>query len=60
MTTYKTLFSNRNICLYVKVLLLLGNHRTDYDMDALAIPNEPPHKTDKMTCTPSDDSYERW
>ena len=24
----------------------------------LAIPNEPPHKTDKMTCTPSDDSAE--
>ena len=46
MTTYKTLLSHRNIRLCAKVLLLLGNHRT------VAIPNEPPHKTDKMTCTP--------
>ena len=58
MTTYKTLLSNRNIRLCANVLLLLGNHKTDDDTYNLAIPNEPPHKTDKMTCTPSDDSDE--
>ena len=31
MTIYKTLLRNRNIRLCAKVLLLLGNHRTDYD-----------------------------
>ena len=30
MTTYKTLLSNRNIRLCANILLLLGNHRTDY------------------------------
>ena len=57
-TTYKTLLSNRNIRLFANVLLLLGNHRLNWIWYGLAISNEPPHKTNKMTCTPGDDSDE--
>ena len=56
--TYKTLLSNRNIRLFANVLLLLGNHRLNWIWYGLAISNEPPHKTHKMTCTPGDDSDE--